>query len=192
MRTIGCLTGGLRSISAWVGGKARLRPVKSNTARRPSMRCFIASGRASYAAAALANSVSPSVRPNRSGISQRVEHRPARRPRRVAHVAVPVLAGAADADRPAVLGHVGDDDDLRAAGHAPALAENVEFDLAEAAGEGDLLRGRDSLVAEEDDAMLVIGALDRGEGRIVERPGQIDAADLGAERGAGGDYFNRH
>ena len=40
--------------------------------------------------------------------------------------------------------------------------------------------------------MLVIRTLDRGEGRIVERLGQIDAADLGAEGGAGGDYFNRH
>ena len=48
------------------------------------------------------------------------------------------------------------------------------------------------LVAEEDDAMLVIGALDRGEGRVVERLGQIDTANLGAEGGAGGDYFDRH
>ena len=51
---------------------------------------------------------------------------------------------------------------------------------------------RDILVAEKDDAMLVIRTLDRGEGRIVERLGQIDAANLGAEGGAGGDYFNRH
>ena len=130
--------------------------------------------------------------PEQVGDFARVEHGPARRPRRVAHVAVPVLAGAADADRLAVLGQVRDDDDLRSVRYAPALAENVELDLAEAAREGDLLRWRDILVAEKDDAMLVIRTLDRGEGRIVERLGQIDAANLGAEGGAGGDYFNRH
>ncbi len=37
------------------------------------------------------------------GDFERVEHGPARRPCRVAHVAVPILAGAADADRVAVL-----------------------------------------------------------------------------------------
>ena len=104
------------------------------------------------------------------GNFERVEHRPARRPRRVAHVAVPVLAGATDADRPAVLGDVGDHDDLRAARHAPAFAEDVEFDLAEAAGEGNLLRRGDVLVAKEDDAMFVVGPLDRGERRVVDGP----------------------
>ena len=39
---------------------------------------------------------------------------------------------------------------------------------------------------------VVIGPLDRGERRIVEGLGQIDAADLGAERGTGWDDFNRH
>jgi hypothetical protein len=57
------------------------------------------------------------------GDFMRIEHRAARRPSRVAHVAVPVLAGAAHADRLAVLGDVRHDDDLRAARHAPALAE---------------------------------------------------------------------
>ena len=52
--------------------------------------------------------------------------------------------------------------------------------------------GRDMLVAEEDDAVLVVRALDRGETRVVERLGQIDAADFGAERGAGGDDFDGH
>jgi len=41
--------------------------------------------------------------------------------------------------------------------------------------------------AEEDHAVLVIGALDLGEGGVVDRSGRIDAADFGAERGAGRD-----
>ena len=46
--------------------------------------------------------------------------------------------------------------------------------------------GRDPLVTEEDDPVFVVGALDRGEHRIVERPGsEIHPADLGAKRGAG-------
>jgi hypothetical protein len=96
---------------------------------------------------------------------------------------MPVLASTAHADRTAILGNVRDHNDLRAARHAPAFAENVEFDLAEAAGEGDLPGWRDMLLAEEDDPILVIRPLDRGERGVVERLGQIDAADLRAERG---------
>jgi hypothetical protein len=54
---------------------------------------------------------------------------------------VPVLASASDADRAAILGNIGNHDDLGAARHAPALAEDVEFDLTEAAGKGNLLGG---------------------------------------------------
>src|SRR3989454_7998935 len=60
----------------WVTVDFRLRrrqgplaSAKSNTARRPSRLRFIASGKASQAAAALANSVSPSGSPCNSGIS---------------------------------------------------------------------------------------------------------------------------
>src|SRR5580700_9309803 len=91
-----------------------------------------------------------------------------------------------------VLGDVGDDDDLRAAWDAPALAEDVEFNFAEAAGEGDLLLGRDVLVAEEDDAVVVVGTLDGREGCGFERAGEIDAADFGAEDGGCGDDFEGH
>src|ERR1700745_4222132 len=97
---------------------------------------------------------------------------------------MPVLAGAAHADRTAVLGHVGYDDDLWAARHAPSFAEDVELDLAKTVGEGDLLRGRDVLIAEEDHAVVIVGPLDRGERLVVDGFGQIDTADLGAERGA--------
>ena len=52
---------------------------------------------------------------------------------------MPVLASATDADRPPVLGHIGNYDDFGIARHTPAFTKDVEFDFAEAAGEGDLL-----------------------------------------------------
>jgi len=73
-----------------------------------------------------------------------------------------------------------------------ALAEDVEFDLTKAAGEGNLLWGRNSLVAEEDDGVSIKGPLYLAERRIVQRPGQIDATNLGAEYGICRDDFNRH
>ena len=63
---------------------------------------------------------------------------------------MPVLAGAAHADRTAILGHVGDDDDLWTAWHAPSFAEDVELNFAKTAGKGHLLRRCDVLIAEED------------------------------------------
>jgi len=81
----------------------------------------------------------PEREPVQLGDLERVQDGPARRPRRVAHVAVPVFARTADAGRPAALGDVGQDDDLGVIGYAPALTEDVEFDLAEAASERDLL-----------------------------------------------------
>ena len=87
-----------------------------------------------------------------------------RRPCGVAHVTVPVLTGPAHADRTAILGHVGNNDDLRTAWHAPSFDEDVELDFAKTAGKSNLLRGRDVLIAEEDDAVIIVGALDSGEG----------------------------
>ena len=81
---------------------------------------------------------------------------------------------------------------LWAAGHAPSLAEDVEFDLTKAAGEGDLLWGRNSLVPEEDDGVSIKGPLDLAERCLVKGPGQIDATNLGAEYGICRDNFNRH
>src|SRR5579863_4340470 len=114
-----------------------------------------------------------------------IEHRATRWARGVAHVAVPVLAGTAHSDWLAVLRDVRDDDDLGVARHAPALAEDVEVDLAKAAGEGNLLRRGNALVAEKNHSMFVIGSLDHGENVVAERLGKIDTADLGAERRAG-------
>src|SRR5260370_24066400 len=59
----------------------------------------------------------------------------------MAHVAVRVLAGAAHADRTAILGHVGDDDDLWTAWHAPSFAEDVELNFAKTAAKNHLLPG---------------------------------------------------
>ena len=105
------------------------------------------------------------------GDFQSVEHGPAWRSSSVAHVAMPILAGATHADRAAVLCCVGNHYNLWAAGHAPPLAKNVEFDLTKAAGEGNLLWGRNSLVAEEDDRVSMKGPLDLAERCLVKGPG---------------------
>src|SRR6478752_5255224 len=55
------------------------------------------------------------------GDFESVEHGPARRPSSVAHVAMPVLAGATNADWAAVLCSVGNHYNLWAARHAPPL-----------------------------------------------------------------------
>jgi hypothetical protein len=43
-----------------------------------------------------------------------------------------------------------------------------EFDLAKTAGEGNLLRGRDLLIAEENHAVIIVSPLDRGERLVVD------------------------
>ena len=53
---------------------------------------------------------------------------------------------------------------------------------AEAAAERGEFDGAEVLVAEHQHRMLGEGALDPGEGRVVERLGQVDAERLGAER----------
>jgi hypothetical protein len=50
----------------------------------------------------------------------------------------------------------------------------------------------DLLVAEQGNAVIVLGALDRGERGGVEGLGQIDTADLGAERGTARDDLDEH
>src|SRR5580704_15994771 len=105
---------------------------------------------------------------------------------------MPVLASAPDTNRPTLLRHIRDHHDLWAIRHAPAFAEDVELNLAEAAGEGDLLLRRDSLLAEEDHAVFIVGPLDRGECLIIKRSRQVDTADLCAERCAGRDNLDRH
>jgi len=54
-------------------------------------------------------------------------------------------------------------------------------ELAELAGEGDLRAVVEALGAEEDDLVLEQRGADRRDGRRVERLGQIDSAELGAD-----------
>jgi hypothetical protein len=58
----------------------------------------------------------------------------------------------------------------------------VPVELAEAPAEGDVLLARDPLLTEQQDAPFEEGAVDLVELRIADRPGQVDALDLGAER----------
>ncbi len=62
--------------------------------------------------------------------------------------------------------------------------DDMDFQLAEAPAERDLLFLGQMLVAEKDDDVVVEMPLQLGEGRIVDRPGQVED-DLGAARGAG-------
>jgi hypothetical protein len=60
------------------------------------------------------------------------------------------------------------------------IAEDVEFDLTEAAGGCDLLGRYETSVAEDDAPLIVARLLDRGERCVVESLGRIDTADLSA------------
>src|SRR5262249_55940226 len=71
-----------------------------------------------------------------------------------------------------------------------ALDDRVDVELAEAAREVDLLGVRQPLLAEADYAGVDEGALDRGEGPVVEPLGEVEAADLGAQRTRQGAYFD--
>src|SRR5690606_17711951 len=111
-----------------------------------------------------------------------VEHRAQAGDFLVGQVRVPELAGVAQAGRLTVLDDVGDDEDLRVAGQQE-LAQHVDLQLAEAAAEGDVLFRGQVLVAEDHYAVIQMGAMHTGEIGVVERAGQVDADDLGAEHG---------
>lgn len=66
------------------------------------------------------------------------------------------------------------------------LEEAVDVDVSPAAREGYVLLGRQRLVAEKDDAVVVIGPADLGELRVAELATQIHAVDLGAHALDGG------
>ena len=69
--------------------------------------------------------------------------------------------------------------------------DDMDFQLAEAPAERDLLFLGQMLVAEKDDDIVVEMPLQLGKGQIVDRPGQVEF-DLGAARGAGFTDWNRH
>ena len=62
------------------------------------------------------------------------------------------------------------------------LREHVDLELAEAAAEGDLLRGRQMLIAEYEDRVLVVRLPDLLERQAVQLLRQVRADDLGSER----------
>src|SRR5690606_2366514 len=63
----------------------------------------------------------------------------------------------------------------------PAFLAHVLFQRAESPGEGDLLLGRELLVAEDHDLMLEERLRDLRERVVVEGTREIDAGDFGAE-----------
>jgi hypothetical protein len=58
----------------------------------------------------------------------------------------------------------------------------MDMEIAEAPAEGNVLRGRQILIAENQDAVVEMGLLDAGEGVVRQWSGEIDAYDFGAER----------
>ena len=60
----------------------------------------------------------------------------------------------------------------------------MRLEVAEAAGECEVLLGGDALVAEEDDLVLEQRAPDLGDGLVGEVVAQVDARELGADRRA--------
>jgi hypothetical protein len=73
--------------------------------------------------------------------------------------------------------------DLRPLRTRLAPNDGVNVQLAEAPPESKLLLGRDVLIAEEDDLILVERLLYEVDRRLRELVAQIDAADFGAEHG---------
>jgi hypothetical protein len=69
--------------------------------------------------------------------------------------------------------------------------ERVHDELAEAAPERHQVFRRQPLVGKVQHQMLEERRVDRGEGIVAERPGKIDAGDLGAERAGNRRYPDR-
>ena len=118
---------------------------------------------------------------------ERIERAGLRRVGQVRHVGVPDrLAGAEAADGDAVFNDVRHDIDLRKAFDEPAavLLDWRLVERAEPPAEGDQVGVGELLIAEQDDGVIEPRLVDGGERRVIDRA-QIDAADFGAERGAG-------
>jgi hypothetical protein len=115
----------------------------------------------------------------------RVQHRAQARRFLVRQVGMPQVAGVAQADRLAVFADVRNDQHLGLFGQLE-LAQHVDLQGAEAAAERHLLGGRDALVAEHQHVIIEMGAVDAREIGVAERLRQVEAHDLGAERGIEG------
>ena len=62
--------------------------------------------------------------------------------------------------------------------------DRVHLEIAEVAPEGEVLLGRDRLLAEEEHFVLEQTGAQRRDRRVVERLAEVDVADLGADRRA--------
>ena len=83
---------------------------------------------------------------------------------------------------------VGEVDDVSAQAVLAAEGAHGGLERTEAQAEGRLLLVGQRLAVEDQHGVLVEGVGDAGEGRVVERPGEVHAADLRPEqRVDGGD-----
>ncbi|MNG94197.1 hypothetical protein D3C79_532020 [compost metagenome] len=97
----------------------------------------------------------------------------------VGQVRMPELAGITQANVATVLDDVGNDQDLGMAGQQELL-EHMDLQFAETATELDVLLRGDALVAEHQDVVVEVGAVNTGEILGFDRFGQVQADDLGA------------
>ena len=124
---------------------------------------------------------------------QRVKHGRAGGHRGVAHVGVPLAAGAFHADLLAlVVEDIGKLVDIRRSVDAKDLRIVVLLDRAKAGGERNLLVSGQVLVPEEDDAVLIERLLDLVECRIIDRLRNVDATDLCAAGAARWNNLDWH
>jgi hypothetical protein len=82
---------------------------------------------------------------------------------------VPVLAGTAHADRAAHPRSRWRRRRSPGCLAAPSFTDDVELDFAKAAGKFYLLRGRNVLIAEEDDGVIIVGVFDMSRARATLR-----------------------
>jgi sodium-dependent dicarboxylate transporter 2/3/5 len=119
---------------------------------------------------------------------ERVKRARLRRVRQIRHVGMPDgFTGAEAADGDAVLDDVRDDVDLGIPVDepAPVLLDRRLIECAEAAAERDQVGVGELLIAHQDDGVIEPRLIEGAERRIID-DAEIDAADFGAERGAGG------
>ena len=98
--------------------------------------------------------------------------------------------GVREPDVAAVLDGIGQEEHLGIPLQA-VLGVDVDLQLAEAAREADLLRLGQLLPAEKDHAMLVECVVDLPEGRVVDLPGEVHAANLRSQGFARRHYLDR-
>ena len=72
------------------------------------------------------------------------------------------------------------------------LIEDMDLEFSEAPAEVDVLLRRQILTSKQQYGMLFVGVVNNSEAVVVDGPGEIEAADLGAQRRAEWMYGNCH